>query len=57
MEMQLAYPIAELSELELEAVNGGYIFIARTLYAIGVVDAIVTAGEWAYEAGRWVGRN
>lgn len=57
MKMQLTSPITELSYNELDQVNGGYIYIARVFYAIGVVDAIQTAGEWAYDAGRWVGRN
>jgi hypothetical protein len=57
MELQLASQIIDLSDLEIDMVDGGYVAIARVFYAIGVVDAIVTAGEWAYEAGKWVGRN
>lgn len=52
--------ITEMQDFEIELVTagtGGAAVAGRVFGVLGVVQTIIWAGEQAYEAGRWLGRQ
>lgn len=49
--------IINLDARELDHVGGGYTPLYGVFFWAGVAQTIVTAGEYAYAAGKWVGEN